>query len=151
MALYGGNIIASITGGLLYSSIINIPSGDPVESNLGARMYDKAEILINRYGTSAVLWNGTFDYDPITREKTVTDEVTQNKKIIPPYPFDHGLVDGDMIRMEDLHTGIAAKNLVVPIDTKLQITVLGSSYQALRYWPIVGNDVVIMYLVQLRR
>jgi hypothetical protein len=103
MALYGGNIIASITGGLLYSSIINIPSGDPVESNLGARMYDKAEILINRYGTSAVLWNGTFDYDPITREKTVTDEVTQNKKIIPPYPFDHGLVDGDMIRSRWRH------------------------------------------------
>jgi hypothetical protein len=151
MALYGGNVIASLTGGLLYDSIITIPSGHPVGSNLGVRMYHKAEILINRYGTVANLWNGVFDYDPTTRKKVVAEEIQQDKRIIPPYPFEHALVDGDMIRSTDMQTGVAAKYLAITIDEQLQITTMGHVYQCVRYWPIVSNDVIILYLIQLRR
>jgi len=152
MSIVGGDIIASLTGGLVKSSwIYSQASGTPIESNLGSRLFNRVETIINKYGTTAILYLGVGEYSAVAGKRTITEEITQTKKIIPPYPFRKELVNGDTIRIEDMQTGVAAKNLSVPIYDGLQVTVMSQIYTIERYWPIIANDTIVLYLMQLRK
>jgi len=152
MTIIGGDIIASLTGGMLENTLIyTAPSGAAIESNLGARMFNTVDRIINKFGTDANLYVASGTYSAAEGKRTIAEEVSQGKKVIPPYPFKKELVDGDVIRIEDMQTGVAAKDLTLPIVDGLQLTVLSEVYTLVRHWPIIANNTVVLYLMQLRK
>lgn len=146
----GGDIIAFVTGGVLVAS--GLPeSGEPVMSTATKKYYRLADRLILKHGSEGTFYYETNAYDPTTGQAAVTDTDTYVAKVIPPYEFDAKMVDGDMVRVGDALTGVAARRVQSDIKAGLQISIMSEVWTVVRYWPIVYHDTILMYLFHIRK
>jgi hypothetical protein len=108
--------------------------------------------LINENGKAAVFSNYTAaTYSVSTGKVTAGSPATFNKKIIPPYPYEQKLVDGDVVRVDDMQTGVAASGLgFTPERLKTTVTIDNKIWTIVNIQPIYSGEDVALYLLQLR-
>lgn len=91
-------------------------------------------------------------YDVVQGETTVGDYVRYVKKIIPPYPYEQKYINGDIIQMGDLQTGIAGSGLgFVPEPGLTTITIDSTVWKIVNMKPIYSGEQIALFLLQLRK
>lgn len=108
--------------------------------------------LIDENGKAvSFVHNASATYSPSTGKVTGGSPAPFNKKIVPPYPYEQKLVDGDVIRVDDMRTGVAASGLgFTPERMKTTVTIDSRIWTVVNVQPIYSGEDVAMYLLQLR-
>jgi len=94
----------------------------------------------------------TAAYNPATGETSLGDAVDYQKKIIPPYPYRSQYIDGDLVQVGDMQTGIAASGLeFVPEPSTMKVILDSKEWKIVHVQPVYSKDQVVLYMLQLRR
>ncbi len=119
---------------------------------LDAELRQAALDLVEELGTTGTLIGSTsYAYNTATGTGAEVTPQTTVIPISPPVGFDIELVDGDLIRIEDLLVYVPASGLtLIPaIGMKLTITG-GSEYRIIAVSPIYSGILIALYRLQLR-
>jgi len=153
MTIQGNDLMAFFTGGVLES--IDTPtaptvSGTPTE--LDEELLDEVLEIIAEFGKTVTFWTyGSDDYSPTTGKRTTGDATQYNKKVIPPYEVALKYVDGDLIQMGDMLSGVAAKDIEFTPAKGMRVTIDGGIWVIQRVSPIYSGEWICVYLFQLRK
>lgn len=153
MSIKGHDIISLATGGVLEwqaEPIAPVVSGNPTK--LDIKMRAKVVSVLNKLGKILTFWiYPAGSYDPATGDYTSGDAQQYNMKAIPPYAFEIKYIDGDVVRLGDLQTGIAAKNIEFTPQPGIKVTINSELWAVLRVAPIYSGEQVAMYMLHLRK
>ncbi len=91
-------------------------------------------------------------YDPTTGGYTEGSATDSAVKLIPPYPVEESLIDGETYQAEDMWTGITGENATEPnIDNSIFIpTAAGTEYKIMGRKKIRSGDSVALYVLHIR-
>jgi len=118
-------------------------------TDLDDKMLPKALALIAKFGKS-VTWTAYAEsFNPATSVNTRTP-TARTATIKPPQAFRQGYVDGDLVRVGDLKTGIAASGLSFTPKTGDTVLLDTVTYEVMAVWPIYSGTSVAVYDAQLR-
>ena len=157
MTFVGNDIISLVTGGVLElkdaAAIPPIISGDATE--LDTEVAEAIVEVLEELGKTLqfrVDPEGVFSQSESSF--TAGEPVYYGPKAIPPYEFQSHFIDGDLVRLNDLQTGIAGYGLEFELTPgtlkRIQVTVDTIVYKIVRVLPIYSGERVALYLLQLR-
>ena len=107
--------------------------------------------LIARYGKTAVFRRMTRVHDPVTGALSVTAQ-DFTVKVSPPERFARSLVDGTLVKFEDLQVHLAAENApAVPEPLLDRLIIDQISYEVLEVRPVMSGEATAFYTLHLRR
>lgn len=140
----------SLPGKLLVRSVY---SSDGITIDTSDKFLAMAYRLINSKGKTVTFRTYPDSvYDPTTGETTLGDAVDYQKKIIPPYPYKAGYIDGDLIKASDMQTGIAAYGLdFTPEPSDTRVIIDSKEWKIMNVQPVYSKEQVVLYMLQLRR
>ena len=107
--------------------------------------------LLAKYGTSATFTVESLAYAAATGITTPTTTAAYALKISPPAPYSQGLVDGELIRSDDLRTTLAASGLAFTPYIGQKVTFDGKVWSVQEVRPLRSGDLVAAYELRLRR
>lgn len=105
------------------------------------------EIAIN--GISATLHSYTGSYDRTTGENTRT-ETSNTVKVLPMSRVSQRYVDGEVVKVSDSSTLIAAKDLEIAPTIGSKLTANGIKWDIVKVSPIYSGDEVAAYKLFMR-
>ncbi|MEN6306678.1 MAG: hypothetical protein ABFD91_02890 [Anaerohalosphaeraceae bacterium] len=116
-------------------------------------MIQKAYRLIESQGKTVTFrLYPTAAYNPATGETTLGDAVDYPRKIIPPYPYHSKYIDGDLVQVGDMQTGVAAFGLeFVPEPSTMKVIIDSKEWKIIHVQPVYSKEQVVLYMLQLRR
>lgn len=149
----GGDLIAMLFGGIIES--VDTPSAPTVSgtpTELDSEMLEEVDEIIAEFGKTVTFWvYGSEVYDPVTGKTSTGDATQYNKKVIPPYEVALRYVDGDLIQVGDMLTGVAAKDIEFTPAKGMKVTIDSAIWVIQRVAPIYSGEWIPLYLLQLRR
>lgn len=149
----GGDLIAMLFGGIIES--VETPSAPTVSgtpTELDEELLDDVYDLIDELGKTVTFWlYGSANYNPATGKQTTGDVSPYNKKVIPPYDVELKYVDGDVIRIGDMVSGLPAKNIQFTPERGIKVTIDSAVWEIQRVSPIYSGERICLYLMQLRK
>jgi hypothetical protein len=153
MTLKGGDLIAAFSGGWLEQ--IDSPSAPTVSgtpTELDEELLDDVYDLIDELGKTVTFWlYGSDSYNPATGKQSTGDATQYNLKVIPPYEVELKYVDGDLVRIGDLVSGVPAKNIQFIPERGIKVTIDSAIWEIMRVTPIYSGEWICLYLFQLRK
>lgn len=82
----------------------------------------------------------------------VTESATDyTVKILPPERFDIGYIDGDVIRVSDLKTAVAASGLAFTPKLGMLVIFDSGTYTTISVSPVYSGEQIAMWELQLRK
>lgn len=153
MTIEGGDIIALITGGVITQSPIAAPAvGTETPTALDTEMRQVAFDLIDEFGkTLTYNMNLADTFDPATGGVTAGSPASVNRKSIPPYKYEDQYIDGDLIRVGDMQTGVAALGLTFTPEKQMVVNFDNLNWDVKAVNPIYSGTQIALYILQLRR
>jgi len=92
------------------------------QTNLDKRMIPKVVKLINKYGKTVVFkLYPNAKYNPPTGDMQNLDPIGYIKKIIPPYNYDDKYINGDLIKVGDMQSGMGVNYTSIPSGVQVVI------------------------------
>ncbi len=153
MTIRGGDLVAAFSGGFLEA--IDSPSAPTVSgtpTELDEELLEDVFDLIDEVGKTVTFWvYGSETYDPVTGKRTTGDVTEFDLKVIPPYEVSLKYVDGDVVRIGDLLTGVPAKDIAFTPERGIRVTIDSSIWVIKRVGPIYSGERICLYLMQLRK
>jgi hypothetical protein len=153
MTLKGGDLIAAFSGGWLEQ--IDSPSAPTVSgtpTELDEELLDDVYDLIDELGKTVTFWlYGSDSYNPATGKQSTGDATQYNLKVIPPYEVELKYVDGDLVRIGDLVSGVPAKNIQFIPERGIKVTIDSAIWEIMRVTPIYSGEWICLYIFQLRK
>jgi len=153
MRIQGNDLMAFFTGGVLES--IDTPTAPTVSgtaTELDTEMLEAVDEIIAELGKVLTFWvYPTETYNPATGKKTTSDATQYNKKAIPPYEVSLKYVDGDLVKVGDLATGVPAKDIEFTPEKGMKVSIDTAIWVITRVAPIYSGEWICLYLLQLRR
>lgn len=169
--LTGGTLdqLGPIAGGLAASSFDPTPmlSGGTLDrindeavspyvpaayTDLDIKLSPKVLAIINKLGKTAIFHNYTEEvYDPTVGERLQGNSTDYSQKIIPPYEYALKYIDGDIIKVGDMQTGVASSGLEFEPRQGMKITIDEVVWQIIKTKPIYTGERIALYMLQLRK
>jgi hypothetical protein len=168
MTVIGKDIISIVTGGALElkgatqqvgHDIISIMTGGAVESSdvfanttLDTKIAAAILKILNKLGKWLLLsaWPDS-EYDPTTGKATQHSASRQTVKGIPPFPYEDKYIDGDLIRVGDVQTGIGANGLSFVPQLGHIVSFDQADWKIVRIGPIYSGERIALYMLHLRK
>jgi len=155
MTIQGGDLVALFTGGWLeIAEAGTVPTPPTVSSTntaLDTKMLAKAIKIINKLGKTVIFtMYPAASYDATTGKTTQGDSVSYSKKVIPPYDVELKYVDGDLIKVGDMLSGVAASGIEFTPANGAMVTIDSQVWEIVRVSPVYSGEQVALYLLQLR-
>ncbi len=156
--IVGNDIIALVTGGVLEAK--DPAAIPPVISETSLPLDIEMALvtleLLEEFGKTVQF---TIDsegvYDQSESEFSEASPVYYAKKIVPPDKYDKEFVDGDLIRANDLQTGVAGDGLEFELTpgtlTRIHVTIDTEVFKIVKVQPIYSGEQVAIYMLQLRQ
>lgn len=149
----GGDLFAMLFGGTIES--VESPtaptvSGTPTE--LDIELLPDVFDIIQELGKTVTFWvypEATFD--PITGTRSSGDAIQYHKKVYPPDDVNLRYVDGDLIKVGDMVTGVAAKDIEFIPSRGMRVTIDDSIWVIHHVSPIRSGEWIVLYGLYLRR
>lgn len=153
LSFKGGDLIAMLFGGIIESvESPSAPSVSGTPTELDEELLDDVYDLIDELGKTVTFWlYGAVTYDPTTGKETTGDATQYNKKVIPPYEVELKYVNGDIIKIGDLLSGVPAKNIQFTPERGIKVTIDSAVWEIQRVSPIYSGERICLYLFQLRK
>ncbi|HBG77501.1 MAG TPA: hypothetical protein DDW84_01445 [Phycisphaerales bacterium] len=146
MTIESGNNLNSINPFDLLAGLQDSPT------KLDKKLRAKVLALIAKLGKSVVfVIQPQKDYDPTKGEATGLDPIYPIKKIIPPFEYESKYIDGDLIKVGDMQSGIAAKDLEFTPAKSMTVCFDDMTWKIIRVMPIYTGQQIALYMFQLRR
>ena len=112
----------------------------------------KVLAIIERLGKTAVFMNFTEEvYDPTVGERIQGNATEYSLKVIPPYEYALKYIDGDIVKVGDMQTGVPASGLEFTPRQGMKVTVDEIVWQIVRTNPIYSGERIALYMLQLRK
>lgn len=160
MTMRGGDLIAYFSGGWLESfdgdgSEPSLPT-PPVKSSrtteLDDELLEDVFELVDEVGKTVEFYlYPDAEFDPIESELNTGSVATVTKKVIPPFNVDARQVKGDLVRIDDMFTGVPGKDLEFIIECGIQVGFDSMMWKVQRFMPIYSGEQVCLYILQLRK
>jgi hypothetical protein len=153
LSFKGGDLTAMLFGGIIES--VESPSaptisGTPTE--LDEELLDDVYDIIAELGKTVTFWlYGSDSYNPATGKQSTGDATQYNLKVIPPYEVELKYVDGDLVRIGDLVSGVPAKNIQFIPERGIKVTIDSAIWEIMRVTPIYSGEWICLYIFQLRK
>lgn len=153
---YSFNVIASVPS----VQVQNLVAGGSVSGVVAGYMTELDEEfvplateMIDEMGKTVVFKTyPDASYDEVEGETTLGDVISYIKKIIPPYNYDHKYIDGDIIKVGDMQTGIAGQGLeFTPEPGLIEIIIDEQTWKIINMMPLYSGEQIAMFLLQLRK
>ena len=153
MTIQGADLVAVFSGGLLeHVAVPTAPVGAATSTVLDDELLEAVYDIIDEFGKIVTFWiYPDQDYDPTIGENTLGDPTQYSKKVIPPYQINLKYVDGKLIKLGDLLTGIAAQDIEFTPTLKMKITIDSNIWTIININPIYSGEQIALYLLQLRK
>ncbi len=153
MSLRGYDLMSLVTGGVLeHVSEPTAPSVSGTPTEFDTELLEDVLDIIDEMGKTVTFWvYPEADYDPTTGEGSLGEAVQYSKKVIPPYEVDLKYIYADVAQAGDMLTGIAASGLEFTPTNGIKITIDSCIWTAVRVIPIYANEMIVLYILQLRR
>ena len=153
MTIQGADLVAVFSGGFLEQ--IDMPtapvvSGTATEYDL--EIFEAIEEILEEIYKTVTFWvYPNKAYDPSTGKTTQGDATQHSKKVIPPYAIDLKYVDGDVIKVGDLLTGVPAEGIEFTPARSMKVTIDSNIWTIERVQPLYASEQIVLYLLQLRK
>ena len=153
MTIQGADLVAVFSGGFLEQiTTPTAPSVSGTATELDTELLEDVYDIIDELGKTVTFWAyGSDTYDPTTGKRTTGDATEYDKKVIPPYEIALRYVDGDVIKVGDLLTGVPAKDIEFTPIKGMSVTIGDDIWSIVRVSPIYSGERICLYLLQLRR
>jgi hypothetical protein len=107
---------------------------------------------VQTYGKTVTFQEiGSAVYDPGSGKTTESSITDHSVKVTPPSPYEHRLVDGDLIQQRDVSVLLPAKDLAFTPVQGMQVTIDGEALDIVRIEPLYSGASVCAYNLQLRQ
>jgi hypothetical protein len=154
MSIGFGDISALMSGGAVSSLGAYVP-GAPVygtETVLDKEILPEVVEILNEYGKILNYYMyPSYSYDETTGKGTEGASSIINAKSIPPYEVKLEYVDGDLVQVGDMLTGVAGLDIEFTPDLGIEVKFDGQTWRVVRYEPIYSGERIALYLFQLRK
>ena len=108
--------------------------------------------IIDRLGKTVVFHNYTEEvYDPTVGERIQGNSTDYSLKVIPPYEYALKYIDGDIIKIGDMQTGVPSSGLEFEPRQGMKVTIDEIVWQVIRTKPIYSGERIALYMLQLRK
>jgi len=154
--VYSFNVIASVPS----VQVQNLVAGGSVSGVVSGYMTELdqdfvplATELIDEMGKTVVF--KTYPdaaYDEVEGETDLGDVVSYTKKIIPPFNYDQKYIDGEVIKVGDMQTGIAGQGLeFTPEPGLVEVIIDEQTWNIVNMMPLYSGEQIALFLLQLRK
>lgn len=144
----------SLSGGVLDG--VNTESDAPAipasPTDLDDEMIPEVYSIIQELGKTAVFHNYTEEfYDPATGDRAQGNPTNYSLRVIPPYAYELKYINGDIIKVGDMQSGVAASGLEFTPRQGMKVTIDSTVWQIVRTNPIYSGERIALYMLQLRK
>jgi hypothetical protein len=101
---------------------------------LDDKLVPKAKELLTKFGRTVTYRTNSATFDPVESELTGGAITNTSVLIVPPFPYDRRLIDGDKVMEGDMLTYIAAQD--APVTPTLEGTIVDGT----EVWRIISVD-----------
>ena len=154
MTLRGNDLIAAFSGFIGLESITSptAPSVSGTATELDTELLEDVYDIIDELGKTVTFWvYGSDTYDPTTGKQTTGDVTEYDLKVIPPYEIGLHYVDGELIKVGDLLTGVPAQDIEFTPERGMRVTIDNDIWLITRVSPVYSGEWICLYLLQLRK
>lgn len=153
MTMQGADLVAVFSGGWLEQiTTPTAPSVTGTATELDTDLLEAVEDIIDELGKTVSFWvYGSASYDVATGKQTTGDATEYEKKVIPPYEMELRYVDGDVVKIGDVMTGVPAKDIEFTPEKGMSVTIGSDIWVITRVSPIYSGEMICLYLMQLRK
>jgi len=121
-------------------------------TTLDTTLLTKVAEIADTYGKDVVFESvGSKVYDPATGKTTESSVTNYTVKVTPPAPYDHRMIDGDLIQVRDVGVLLPAKDLSFTPDLGMQVTFDSEVFDIVAMSPLYSGTSVCAYDIQLRQ
>lgn len=120
-------------------------------TTIDTKLRDKADSVLATYGKDLTFAVRTKTYDPTTGATTYGAATNTVVKGSPPGPYERRFVDGDVVRLSDARTIVAAKNLTFTPTIGIKVSFDSTDWQVVSARPMYSGEQVAAWELQLRR
>ncbi len=142
---------SGLTASMLAGKKPTPPTFTGTPTALDIKLLPKVLSIIEKVGKEAVFSIYSEEYDPTTGENVQGSAWVFTEKIIPPYPYESKLVDGDLIRDGDMRSGIAGSGIEFTPKEGIIVEFDSQIWKIVKVNSIYSGERVALYELQLRK
>lgn len=107
--------------------------------------------LVAKFGAPyTVTEHSSFSYDASSGAGLRVGIAPATITMVPPFPYEHNLIDHDLIQSGDARTWVAASGLTITPRTGMKVTIDTEEWRVISVVKVRSGTSVVLYELQLR-